>query len=163
MDLKTQHQYGLVELEKIESRTGREVLQAIIDGVFPQPPIAQALTFWLAEVGDGLAVFEAEAGRHLLNFSGVAHGGWGLTLIDSATGCAAFSTLPAGVGFTTIETKANFNRPITQDSGRVRCEGRVLSAGRRIITADATLKSMDGRIVAHGTSTIMVLDGGNKS
>jgi len=160
MDLKTQNQYGLIDPEKIASRTGREVLQAIIDGEFPQPPIGQALSFWLAEVGDGSAVFEAEAGQHLLNFSGVAHGGWGLTLIDSATGCAAFSTLPAGVGFTTIETKANFNRPITQDSGRVRCEGRVLSVGRRIITADATLMSKDGRMIAHGTSTIMVLEGG---
>lgn len=158
MNSKTQLHYGLVEPEKIASKTGREVLQAIIDGEIPQPPIGQALTFWLTEVGEGVAVFEADVGDHLLNFSGVAHGGWGLTLIDSATGCAAFSTLHAGVGFTTIETKANFNRPLTKDSGRVRCEGRVLSAGRRIITADAALKSIDGRMIAHGTSTIMVLE-----
>jgi uncharacterized protein (TIGR00369 family) len=153
-----QRRYGLVDQDEFSSKTGKEILQAIVDGDFPQPPIAQALTFWLAEVGDGFAAFEAETGEHLLNFSGVAHGGWGLTLIDSATGCAAFSTLSAGLGFTTIETKANFTRPLTKDSGRVRCEGRVLSAGRRIITTDAVLKSEDGRLIAHGTSTIMVLE-----
>lgn len=158
MDSETRHRYGLVDQVEFSSKTGKEILQAIISGVFPQPPIAQALTFWLAEVGDGFVAFEAETGDHLLNFSGVVHGGWGLTLIDSATGCAAFSTLPAGRGFTTIETKANFTRPLAKDSGRVRCEGRVLSAGRRIITADATLKSGDGRLIAHGTSTIMVLE-----
>lgn len=159
MDAATQRRYGLADRAQFISKTGKQVLQAIISGEFPQPPIAQALTFWLVEVCDGVAVFEGEVGAHLLNPSGTVHGGWGLTLIDSATGCAAFSTLPAGVGFTTIETKANFNRPLFENSGRVRCEGRVISQGRRVITADATLKSADGRLLAHGTSTLMILDG----
>ena len=65
------------------------MLQAMIDGKIPAPPIAQTLSFWLAEVGDGYAVFEGDAGAHLLNPLGGVHGGWALTLIDSATGCAA--------------------------------------------------------------------------
>ena len=68
-------------------------------------------------------MFEGEAGEHLLNPLGVVHGGWALTLIDSATGCAGQTILPAGISYTTIETKANFSRPITKDTGRVRRKG----------------------------------------
>ena len=88
------------------------------------------------------------------------HGGWALTLIDSAAGCAAHTLLPAGVGYATVETKANFTRPITEDAGRVRAEGRVVTRGRQIMTADARLLDSQGRILAHGTSTLMVFGGG---
>jgi uncharacterized protein (TIGR00369 family) len=78
------------------------VLQAIVDGRLPQPSISEALTFWLVEVGDGFAAFEGDVGPHLLNPMGTVHGGWALTLIDSAAACAAHSLLPAGVVYTTV-------------------------------------------------------------
>jgi uncharacterized protein (TIGR00369 family) len=137
--------------------SGKELLQAMIDGRLPGPPIAETMSFWLVEVGDGFAVFEGDPGPHVLNPMGGVHGGWALTLIDSAAGCAAHSLLPAGAGYATIETKANLSRPITLNTGRVRAEGRVVSQGRQIISAEAKLLSQDGRILAHGTSTIMVL------
>jgi uncharacterized protein (TIGR00369 family) len=117
--------------------TGREFMQALIDGKLPPPSIAETLSFRLVEVGDGYAVFEGETGPHLLNPLGMVHGGWVLTLIDSATGCAAHSMLPAGFGIATIETKANFTRPIYKDTGRVRTETRVVVRGRQIVTAEA--------------------------
>ena len=97
MNTVPQFQYGLADRAEFNSKAGIEILKAIISGEFPQPPIAQALTFWLVEVGEGFAAFEGQSGYHLLNPSGGVHGGWGLTLIDSATGCAAFSLLPANV------------------------------------------------------------------
>src|SRR5277367_6845944 len=63
---------------------------------------------------------------------GGVHGGWALTLIDSAGGCAGHSLLPVGAGYATVETKANFSRPITKDTGRVRAEARALGRGRQI-------------------------------
>jgi uncharacterized protein (TIGR00369 family) len=147
----------LADPEAIKLMTGREALQAIIEGRLPPPPIADTLSFRLIEVGDGLAVFEGESGPHLLNPLGIVHGGWALTLIDSATGCAAHSVLPAGAGYTTIETKANFSRPILKDTGRVRAEGRVVGRGRRIISCEARIVDASGRLLAHGTSTLMVL------
>jgi uncharacterized protein (TIGR00369 family) len=149
--------YGVATPEQIAGRTGREVLDAMVGGRLPAPPISQAMTFLLVEVGDGRAVFEGESGKHLLNPAGVVHGGWALTLIDSATGCAAYSTLPADTPYTTIETKANFSRPILHDTGLVRCEAHVVSRGRRIISCEAHLRSADGKLLAHGTSTLMVL------
>jgi uncharacterized protein (TIGR00369 family) len=95
----------------------------------------------------------------------MVHGGWVLTLIDSATGCAAHSMLPAGFGIATIETKANFTRPIYKDTRRVRTETRVVVRGRQIVTAEARVLDSDGRVLAHGTSTVMVVanksDGGS--
>ena len=137
--------------------TGRDLLQAVIDGHLKGASIADSLTFELVEVGEGFVAFEGETGPHLLNPAGMVHGGWALTLIDSAAGCAAHSTLPAGVGYSTLETKVNFVRPIAIDTGRVRCEGRVINPGRQIITAEGTVKDAGGRLLAHGTSTLMIL------
>ena len=141
----------------IAEMTGKDILQAVIDGKLPAPSISRTLSFEIVEVGDGYAVFEGETGPHLLNPLGTVHGGWALTLIDSATGCAAHSLLPAGVGYATVETKANFSRPITETTGRVRAEGRVVARGRQIISAEAKVLDSGGRIIAHGTSTLMVL------
>jgi uncharacterized protein (TIGR00369 family) len=149
--------YGPLAAAETAGLTGRQVLQGIIEGRFPHPPIGQALTYWLVEIGDGFAAFEGEPGEHLLNPMGGVHGGWALTLIDSATGCAALSTLPADASFATVETKGNFSRPIAKDTGRVRCEGRVIAKGRQIISAEAKLTSRDGKVLAHGTSTMMAL------
>jgi len=114
----------------------------------------------VGKVGDGFAVFEGEPGQHLLNPMGSVHGGWALTLIDSVGGCAGHSLLPAGSGYTTIETKGNFARPITKDTGRVRAEARVVSQGRQVISSEARVLSRDGKVLAHGTTTILVVSGG---
>jgi uncharacterized protein (TIGR00369 family) len=153
--------YGIAKPDDVAGMTGRQMLQAIIDRKLPAPPIAQTLSFWLVEVGDGTCVFEGETGKHLLNPLGGVHGGWALTLIDSATGCAAHTLLPAGVGYATVETKANFTRPIKHDTGHIRAEGRVVSRGRQIITAEARILDAAGRILSHGTSTLMVFGNGS--
>jgi len=85
------------------------------------------------------------------------HGGWALTLIDSACGCAGQTLLPAGVGYASVETKGNFSRPILADTGRVRIEGRVIAQGRQILSAEAKVLNKEGKVLAHGTSTLIVL------
>ncbi|MBV8685817.1 MAG: PaaI family thioesterase [Alphaproteobacteria bacterium] len=141
----------------LASLTGIELLRAIIAGRWPAPPIGRTMGFRLVEVEPGRAVFEGEPGPHLLNPLGSVHGGVALTLIDSAAGCAVHSELGAGIGYTTVETKVNFTRPIAADGGTVRCEGRVLSRGRQIATAEARLLSREGKLLAHGTSTLIIL------
>lgn len=153
----TEHHYGVANPADIAGMTGKAVLEAIVEGRLPQPPIGKALGFRLVEVGDGFAAFEGDPGPHLLNPMGTVHGGWALTLIDSATGCAASSVLPAGTGYTTVETRGNFSRAIKPDTGRVRAEGRVITQGRQIITADCRVTDTSGRVLAHGTSTLLVL------
>jgi len=147
--------YGLATREQFEGMSGIELLRAVVAGQLPAPPISRTLDMLLVEVEPGRAVFEGKAGPHLLNPLGGVHGGFALTLIDSAAGCAVHSELGAGVGYTTVETKANFVRPVPAE-GAVRCEGRVLSRGRQIATAEAYLRGPDGKLLAHGTSTLII-------
>jgi uncharacterized protein (TIGR00369 family) len=154
--------YGLPNPAEVAGMTGREILQAIIDRKIPAPPISRTLNFWIVEVGDGAVVFEGETKADFLSPLGTVHGGWALTLIDTVTGVAGHTLLPANVGYATVETKANFTRVIRADTGRVRAEGRVVSRGRQIMTAEGRVLDSEGRVLAHGTSTLIVLrNGGN--
>lgn len=150
--------YGVATPEQIAGLSGRQILQAMIDGLLPAPTMGRTMHFRLTEVGEGTATFEGEAGPDLLNPRGVVHGGWALALLDSVTGCAGQTLLPAGAAYTTIETKLNFCRPITLSTGPVRAEARVVSQGSRILTTEGWLKNAEGRLLAHGTSTLMVLE-----
>jgi uncharacterized protein (TIGR00369 family) len=143
--------------QKLLSMSGLEGLRYMIAGNHPPPSIATTLGFTLAEVEDGRALFLGDPSDRIMNPLGIVHGGWALTLIDSCTGCAAHTTLPAGVNYTTVETKVNFVRAITPATGQVRAEGVVVARGRTIITAEGKLTDSRGRLLAHGTSTLIVL------
>ena len=137
--------------------SGIDYLRAWTAGRADSPRIGETLGFRLVEIERGRVVFEGTPGPHLLNPLGAVHGGFALTLIDSACGCAVHSELDAGIGYTTVETKVNFTRPIDPEGRPVRCEGRVLSRGRTIATAEAFLRSSEGKLLAHGTSTLIIL------
>ncbi|HYD11570.1 MAG TPA: PaaI family thioesterase [Allosphingosinicella sp.] len=149
--------HAVLDREAIAGLSGLEVLRKVVAGEFPSPPIAEPLGFRLVAVEKGKAVFEGTPGPHLLNPLGSVHGGYALTLIDSACGCALHSELDAGIGYTTVETKVNFTRAIDPAGGPVRCEGQVLSRGRTIATTEAYLRDGSGRLLAHGTSTLIIL------
>ena len=150
-------QYGVTEREKMAGISGLDFLHGMIAGRFPAPPISRILNFLLAEAEPGRVVFEGRPTADLLNPLASVHGGWALTLIDSATGCALHTELDAGFGYTTVETKVNFVRPVSPDGGIVRCEGRLLSRGRQIATAEARLENEAGKLLAHGSSTLIIL------
>jgi uncharacterized protein (TIGR00369 family) len=140
--------------------TGMEYMQAIVSGELPPPPIAVTMRMRPIELGDGRALFEGEPGEEHYNPIGVVHGGYAATLLDSALGCAVHTTLPAGVAYTSLGIEAKFVRPITRDTGRVLCEASVLYRGRRQATAEANLTAAEtGKLLAHGTSTCMILGG----
>ena len=151
-----EREYGLASQEAFQSMKGIDLLRAMIAGDLPAPPISKAFGMLLVEVEPGRAVFEGWPGPHLFNPLGGIHGGFALTLIDSAAGCAVHTELHAGIGYTTVETKANFVRPVPAE-GLVRCEGRLLSHGRHIATAEAFLRTEEGKLLAHGTSTLIIL------
>ena len=136
--------------------SGREYLTAIVEGRFPPPPIARLMGFHLSQLGEGLAVFECTPGERHYNPISLVHGGLACTLLDSAMGCAVHTTLPAGSAYTTLEVKVNLVRPITKDTGLLRCEGRVLHSGKRVATAEGKLLDAAGKLYAHGTTTCMI-------
>lgn len=137
--------------------TGMQYLRAMMAGEYPPPPIAHTLGFTLAEVDDGRAVFTLEPAEFHYNPIGMVHGGVAATLLDSAMGCAVHTRLPAGVGYTTLEMKVNLLRAITVDTGTARCEGTLLHLGKTTALAEARLVDSAGRLLAHATSTCLLI------
>jgi uncharacterized protein (TIGR00369 family) len=138
--------------------TGLQVLQAIAAGELPGAPIAELLGFEPVEAEEGRVVFAAVPEPKHYNPIGTVHGGLAATLLDSAMGCAVHSTLPAGTGYTTLELKVNFTRPITTETGRILCEGTVVHRGGRVATAEGRVYAeADGKLLAHGTTTCLIL------
>jgi len=147
---------GTIPHEDVHLYSGAELLQRVVDGLYPAPPIAAALNFGLTEVEAGRAVFRGLPGTRHLNPLGSVHGGWAATLLDSALGCAVHSTLDKGEAYTTVEFKVNLTRPITPKTGEVVCEGRVIHKGRTLAVSEATLKDKDGKLLAFGTETCSI-------
>jgi uncharacterized protein (TIGR00369 family) len=137
--------------------SGMEYVRQIFDGELPPPPIAELMGFRGVEFDHGRAIFEMTPGPQHYNPIGTVHGGVALTLLDSAMGCAVHTTLEAGVGYTTLEVKTNFVRAITADTGLIRCEGTVVHSGSRIATAEGRLIDAAGRLLAHGTTTCLII------
>jgi uncharacterized protein (TIGR00369 family) len=136
--------------------TGLEFVREIATGRLPGPPIAATLDFTLDEAEHGRVVFSLVPGEEHYNPIGSVHGGVYATLLDSAAGCAVQSTLPQGMGYTSLDLTVKFLRPVTVDTGRIRAVGTVVSSGRRTALAEARLLDEKDRLLAHATSTCML-------
>jgi uncharacterized protein (TIGR00369 family) len=139
-------------------RDGLALLRAMRDGELPRPPVLQMLDVDGFEVEEGrITVFLTPQEFHY-NPLGTVHGGVLATVLDTAAGCAVHATLPAGMGYTSVDLTTKFLRPVTVASGRLRCEGTVLSRGRRTALAQATIVDAAGRLAAHATSTCLLFE-----
>ncbi len=140
--------------------SGLDYMRALVAGELPPPPIAVTMRMGPIELEEGRVVFAGEPGEEHYNPIGMVHGGYAATILDSALGCAVHTTLPAGTAYTSLGLEVKYLRPITRDTGRVLCEGRVLYRGRKQATAEATLTAAaSGKLLASGTSTLLILGG----
>ena len=144
-------------LRAAQSMSGLEYLKAIQSGELPPPPIAELIGLTMVEASEGRVVFTAEPAEYHYNPLGTVHGGVAATLLDSAMGCVVQSCLPAGTGYTTLEIKVNYLRPLTCATGTVTCEGTIIHLGGRIATAEARITDAAGKLYAHGTTTCIIL------
>jgi uncharacterized protein (TIGR00369 family) len=149
---------GTTRPQDLAGRSGLEVMQAMLRGELPYPPIGRTLDFTIIEVAEGRAVFQGTPGPAHLNPMGGIHGGWYATLLDSALGCAVQTMMPPGRGYTTAELSVNLVRAIGQRAPRVRAEGKVLHCGRQLATGEARLYGPDGTLYAHATTTCLVFE-----
>lgn len=145
------------QLHQRPELTGLEQLREYLAGHL-RPGIGVSLDFKLVDVQEGRATFEGVPGEHAYNPIGSIHGGYAATLLDSACGCAVHSTLSATQTYTTLELKVSYLKAMTKDTGLVRAEGRVVSIGRRVGFAEATLKDANGKVYATATSTLLVIE-----
>lgn len=148
--------------EAAKTMSGLDYLRAMVEKKLPQPPICSLVGFDIVEVNVGQVVFEFTAGEHHYNPFGSVQGGIPATVLEAATACAVHSALEKGKGYTTLEVKFNLVRPITRQSGKMRCEGTLLHLGGRIATAEAKMTDAAGLLYAHAVSTCFILQSGWK-
>jgi uncharacterized protein (TIGR00369 family) len=136
--------------------SGREYLQAMIDGRLPPPPISGLMAMTAVSVGEGTVEFRCSPDESAYNPIGVVHGGLVCTLLDSVAGCAVHSTLPAGMGYTSLEIKVSYLRPVRHGEGELTATGRVTKPGRRAAFVEGEVRDERGRLVATASSTCLV-------
>src|SRR6516164_6328392 len=151
-------EYAVVPIEIMASMPGLDFVRGIFARQLPEPPIMQTVEPFDCTAEPGSVVIHSLPGRRHYNPIGSVHGGYAAILLDSAMGLAVQSTLPAGSGYTTLEFKISFVRGMSETSGVIRTEGRVLNAGRRVATAEARITDAKDRLLAHATTTCLVLE-----
>ena len=148
--------FGVVPLDQVRAMDGMTLFTEIVAGRLPAPPICQALGIRLSDVENGRVVFRYEPKFEHYNPLGSVHGGIAATLLDSAMGCCIHTTLKAGIGYTTLEIKVNYVRAMTDKTGPVKAEGKIINVGSRIATSEGKLFDAAGKLLAHGTTTCLV-------
>ena len=148
--------FGVVPLEQARTLDGMTLFGEMAAGRLPAPPICRALGMTLTEVERGRVVFAYTPVADHNNPLGSVHGGVAATLLDSAMGCCVHTTLEAGTGYTTVEIKVNYVRAMTDKTGPVRAEGKVINVGARIATSEGRLVDAAGKLLAHGTTTCLI-------
>ncbi len=92
--------------------------------------------------------------KHLQPFHQV-HGGVYASLIDAAAFWAVYPQLEERVGLTTVELKINYLAPLSQ--GWLIAKGRSIKVGKTLCLGEASIEDETGKLLAHGTETMMVL------
>lgn len=118
--------------------------------------IGKTLNFRAVTLEEGFVVFEGHPDKSVYNPIGTVHGGYAATLLDSAMACAVHSQLKAGQAYTTLELKVAYHRAMTEASGPVRAEGKLISLGRKAAFAEGRLVDARGKLCATATTTCLV-------
>lgn len=148
--------YGLARPDQLAGMTGLAQMHAMLRGDLPAPSICQALDFILTDAGEGWAEFRGTPSDRILNPMGIVHGGWVMTLLDSALGCAVHTTMAPGETYVSLDTDVKFIKAITPGTGEITVTGRVQTRGRQIATAEGRAVDAQGRVLALGTTSCLV-------
>lgn len=143
-------------LEQLPNYSGLDYMKLMLAGEQPGAPIASHLNMSLDDVAPGTVTFSCSPDESHYNPIGTVHGGFVCSVLDSALGCAAHTTLPAGMGYTSIEIKVNYLRPVLANSGPLRCVGTVTKPGRRVIFAEGEVTDRNGNVVATASGSLLV-------
>jgi len=147
---------GVATREQLRERSGLEFLNDIFQGKLPVAPIGALLDFIPVRADAGVMIFQGTPGPQHYNPIGMVHGGYAATLLDSCVGCAIHTMFPAGKGYSTLELKVNYIRALTDKTGPIRAEGRVINVGSQVAVAEGRITDVNGKLYAHATTTCLV-------
>ena len=136
--------------------SGLDFLLAVRDGIYPIAPIGALMDYRIVTASEGEVVFAGTPDESVYNPIGTVHGGYVCTVLDTVTACAVHSTLPKGMGYTSLDLNVSYLRAVTRDSGLLTARGWVTRPGRRAAFAQGEITDAYGKVVATATSTCLV-------
>lgn len=104
-----------------------------------------------------IADVEMEIRKSHLQAFGQAHGGAVASLVDTAAFWSGFCELEEDRGITTVDLTVNYLAPLQK--GNFIARGRCIKLGRKLGLGEASVFDQEGKLVAHGTSTLMIIPG----
>ena len=143
-------------INQMRQMSGTEYINAVRAGDMPVSPMLKLLDIHGREWHEGYALFTVVPQEFHYNPMGITHGGLACALLDTAMAVAVMTMLPQGVGYVTLEIKINFTKPMLNESGEMRAEGRAIHVGSKTATADGRITDANGVIYAHGTTTLLL-------
>jgi len=155
--------FGLTAPEKLAEMTGLEMIEAMMKGDLPAPPMAQVMPLRPVSCSKGHVEYRATPDDKFCNPMGTVHGGWAMTMLDTAMAVAAHTTMRRGELSTSLDANVKFTRPILGRTGELRIIGEVITRGRTMVSAQGRIEDDRGRIFALGTSTCVVIPASGKS
>ena len=156
-DSPTEVRNGTAPISELAGCAGLELVAKLADGSIRRPSIAETFPFTLLPPEEGKVGLLATPEPRFCNLTNTVHGGWIMTMLDTAIALAAQTTLSLGETCPSHETAAKFVRPISMDSGVMHVIGHVVSRGRTVITLEGRIEDPQGRLHAHGTSTCLIV------
>ena len=156
-DLSQKEAQDILSMAEILEIPGLDMMQGILDGIYPAAPIAKILNYKVHAVEKGKVVFRGAPNLEARNPMGTIHGGWYGTILDSAMACAVMTTLPAGKIQTTLEFKVNIIRPIPAGV-QVDAIGIVEHSGKSTGVAVGSLVDVEtGKLYASSSTTCIIM------
>ncbi|MBG6107132.1 PaaI family thioesterase [Frigoribacterium sp. CG_9.8] len=146
----------LVGAALAKTMSGLEYMQGLLDGSIPAPPIVNLMNMRPVAVEVGKVTFTCDPNESHYNPIGSVHGGLVCTLLDSVLGCAVHTTLPKGQGYTSLEIKISYLRPVMADTGQLTAVGIATKPGSRAAFADGTVHDSNGKLIATASSTLLI-------
>lgn len=136
----------------LQEMSGLELMCAVVAGQLPPSAMAVTVPMTFTDAELGRVAIRARADDRHLNPMGGVHGGFAATVLDSVTGCAVHSALESGASYGTIDLQVKMLRPVPRDQDLM-AEGKTVHVSRNLATAEGTLKSADGKLLATATAT----------
>ncbi len=147
----------VLSMAEILEIPGFDMMQGILEGIYPAAPISKIMNYNLHTVEKGKVVFRGTPNLESRNPMGTIHGGWYGTILDSAMACAVMTTLPAGKIQTTLEFKVNIISPIPAGV-TVDAVGTVEHSGKSTGVAVGSLFDIKtGKLYASSSTTCIIM------
>lgn len=134
----------------------QQIIEDMIAGKIPPPPIAELLKFKIIDYCDGCTTLEMDIDEKYYNPMGTLHGGVMCDLADAAMGTSFFTTLQENESYTTVDLRINFLQPVKE--GKIQALAKIVRRGKRLGYLECEILNEEGDLVAKASSTCIILN-----